>query len=224
MRLLLLEDEAELAKILVKGLRKMGFAVDHVTRLGEAEDALAVSSFDIVVLDRLVPDGDSVDLLKRRPVAGLGCPVLMLTARDALQDKLDGLQAGADDYLLKPFHFDELVARLRALLRRQNKPLGVRLVSGNISFDTPTLAVQVDGETLALSRRELALLELLMRRMGGVITKDMIESALYTFDEDASQNAIEVLLHRLRRKLIGAGATAKIHTLRGIGYMLEDVQ
>ncbi len=223
MRLLLLEDEADLAGILVKGLRETGFAVDHVTSIEAAEDCLAVSSFDVIVLDRLVPDGDSLDLLRRHPVAGLGCPVLMLTARDALQDRLDGLEAGADDYLLKPFHFDELVARLRALLRRQNAPLGVRLVSGNISFDTATRIAEVGGESLVLSRRELALLELLMRRMGGVVTKSAIESALYAFHDEISQNAIEVLLHRLRRRLLGAGATAKIHTLRGIGYMLEDV-
>jgi DNA-binding response OmpR family regulator len=224
MRLLLLEDETDLAGILVKGLHETGFSVDLVSRIDEAEDALAVGSFDVAVLDRIVPDGDSLDLLRRRPVEGLGCPVLMLTARDALQDRLDGLEAGADDYLLKPFHFDELVARLRALLRRPNKALGVRVVSGNISFDTPTRSAQVGGEPLALSRRELALLELLMRRMGTVVTKDVIETTLYTFDDEVGQNAIEVLVHRLRRRLVTAGATPQIHTLRGIGYMLENVE
>lgn len=221
MRLLLLEDETDLAAILIKGLHESGFTVDHVTRLDAAEDALAVGSFDVAVLDRLLPDGDSIDLLKRR-IAGLGCPVLMLTARDALQDKVDGLEAGADDYLLKPFHFDELLARLRALLRRPNTALGVRLVSGNLSFDTPSRTAEVDGSPLALSRRELALLELLMRRMGRVVTKDVIESALYAFDDELGSNAIEVLMHRLRRKLVSAESSAAIHTLRGIGYMLED--
>jgi two-component system, OmpR family, response regulator QseB len=224
MRLLLLEDEADLAAILVKGLHETGFTVDHVTRIDEAEDALAVGSFDVVVLDRIVPDGDSLELLRNRPVEGLGCPVLMLTARDALQDRLDGLEGGADDYLLKPFHFDELVARLRALLRRPNKALGVKLISGNIHFDTPARSVQVAGEPLVLSRRELALLELLMRRMGSVVTKEVIETTLYNFQDEIGQNAIEVLLHRLRRRLVAAGATAKIHTLRGIGYMLDSVE
>lgn len=223
MRLLLVEDERELAGLVKTGLKAAGFAVDHVVTLVDAEAALDAGSYDIVVLDLRLPDGDGLDLLRRRRAAGLAIPVLILTARDALSDRIKGLEQGGDDYVLKPFHIDELVARLRALLRRPNQALGVNIVIGNLALNTMDLRVTASGAPLTLSRRELGLLELFMRRAGRVLTKEVIEQALYGFNEELESNAVEVLVHRLRRRLAGAGATPAIHTLRGIGYLMDDV-
>jgi two-component system, OmpR family, response regulator QseB len=140
-----------------------------------------------------------------------------------LADRVRGLEQG-DDYVLKPFHIDEVVARLRALLRRPNQAMGTHIALGNLTLNTMDLTVMVDGVALATSRRELALLELFMRRSGRVVTKDVIERALYGFNEEIESNAVEVLVHRLRRKLSAAGATPAIHTLRGIGYLMDDVR
>lgn len=222
MRLLLVEDERELAGLLKAGLKAAGFTVDHVASIADAEAALEAESYDIAVLDLRLPDGDGLDLLRRRRAAGLAIPVLILTARDSLSDRVKGLEQGGDDYVLKPFHIDEVVARLRALLRRPNQALGIDVVIGNLALNTMNLVVTVDDVPLPLSRRELGLLELFMRRAGRVLTKETIERALYGFNEELESNAVEVLLHRLRRKLAGAGATPAIHTLRGIGYLMDD--
>ncbi|MBB3771399.1 DNA-binding response OmpR family regulator [Angulomicrobium tetraedrale] len=223
MRLLLVEDERELAGLLKAGLKAAGFAVDHVATAADAEAALISGSYDIAVLDLRLPDGDGLDLLRRRRAAGLTLPVLILTARDSLSDRVKGLEQGGDDYVLKPFHIDEVVARLRALLRRPNQALGVNIVIGNLGLNTMDLRVMVADDPLTLSRRELGLLELFMRRAGRVLTKEVIEQALYGFNEELESNAVEVLVHRLRRKLAGAGATPTIHTLRGIGYLMDDM-
>lgn len=223
MRLLLVEDERELGRLLASSLKAAGFAVDHVVSLVEADAALAVETYDIAVLDRRLPDGDGLDLLRQRRNAGMTLPVLVLTARDSLPDRVQGLEQGADDYVLKPFHVDELIARLRALLRRPNQALGVKVGIGNLSLNTMDLTVHVGEQPLALSRRELGLLELFMRRAGRVVTKEVIEGALYGFNEELESNAVEVLVHRLRRKLAAAEATPSIHTLRGIGYLMDDV-
>jgi len=222
MRLLLVEDERELAALLKNGLKTAGFAVDHVASIADAEAALGTESYDIAVLDLRLPDGDGLDLLRRRRAAGLAIPVLILTARDSLSDRVKGLEQGGDDYVLKPFHIDEVVARLRALLRRPNQALGIDIVIGNLALNTMNLVVTVAELPLPLSRRELGLLELFMRRAGRVLTKETIERALYGFNEELESNAVEVLVHRLRRKLSGAGATPAIHTLRGIGYLMDD--
>jgi DNA-binding response OmpR family regulator len=222
MRLLLVEDERELAGLLKSGLKAAGFTVDHVANVADAEAALAAESYDIAVLDLRLPDGDGLDLLRRRRAAGLAIPVLILTARDSLSDRVKGLEQGGDDYVLKPFHIDEVVARLRALLRRPNQALGVDIVIGNLALNTMNLVVTVDDAPLPLSRRELGLLELFMRRAGRVLTKETIERALYGFNEELESNAVEVLVHRLRRKLSGAAASPAIHTLRGIGYLMDD--
>ncbi|PZQ79553.1 MAG: DNA-binding response regulator [Ancylobacter novellus] len=222
MRLLLVEDERELAGLLKAGLKAAGFTVDHVATVADADAALEAESYDIAVLDLRLPDGDGLDLLRRRRAIGLAIPVLILTARDSLSDRVKGLEQGGDDYVLKPFHIDEVVARLRALLRRPNQALGVDIVIGNLALNTMNLVVTVDDVPLSLSRRELSLLELFMRRAGRVLTKETIERALYGFNEELESNAVEVLVHRLRRKLAGAAASPAIHTLRGIGYLMDD--
>ena len=223
MRLLLVEDERELADLLVAALKSAGFVVDHVMTVVDAEAALAAGRYDIAVLDLRLPDGDGLDLLKRHRANGLSIPVLILTARDNPCDRVRGLEEGGDDYVVKPFHFDEVVARLRALLRRPNQALGVHLKIGNVDFNTTDLKVMVATAPLPLSRRELGLLELFMRRAGRVLSKEVIEHALYSFDDDIDSNAVEVLMHRLRRKLTDAGASTRIHTLRGIGYLMDDL-
>ena len=149
-------------------------------------------------------------------------PVLVITARDSLEELVAGLNRGADDYLRKPFELDELIARVRALLRRPGEALGVTLTAGNISFDTSDREVTVNGIPVEFGRREMDGLELLMRRIGRVVPKSAIEDAIYSFGEDLASNAIEVLVHRIRRRLQDAGADMHIHTLRGVGYVLSD--
>jgi len=222
MRLLLVEDNDRLADFVAKGLADSGFALDRVSNLAEADSALAVAPFDAVVLDLGLPDGDGVDWLKGRRAAALQVPVLMLTARGSTPEKVAGLNAGADDYLAKPFEMTELVARLKALLRRPGGALSLNLEVGNIAFDTIHRDVTADGRRLILSRSELILLELLMRRAGRVVPRRMLEEGLYGFDDIVGPNSLEAHMSRLRRKLEGAGATVRVHTLRGVGYMLGE--
>ena len=222
MRLLTIEDESELAGLIAKAFGAAGFAVDTAGSLAEAEETIAVMSYDAVILDLSLGDGDGLALLRRWRARGASVPILILTARDGLDDRVVGLDAGADDYVLKPFHMPELISRIRALLRRPNAALGLRLELGNLVFETEHRQVTVAGRVLRLSVREMALIELLLRRAGRVVTREAIESSLYGFDAELGSNAVEVLVHRLRRKLQEAEAALQIHTLRGVGYLLAD--
>lgn len=222
MRLILIEDNRRLAGFVATALERAGFTVDHCTTLGEAEAAFETTRFDLAVLDLGLPDGDGMDLLRRLRRIGNALPVLVLTARDALEDRVEGLNAGADDYLLKPFEISELIARINALLRRPGNALGTHLQVGNISFDTVGREVMVRDRVTGLSRRELAVLEILMRRAGRVVPKDVIGESVYGFNEPVSVNSVEVAVHRLRKRLEDAGATAVVHTLRGIGYLMAE--
>jgi DNA-binding response OmpR family regulator len=222
MRLLVVEDEPELAQLLHGALLRAGFAVDRAGDIAAADDHLRMVQYDALVLDLGLPDGDGLALLRSLRRAGTSTPVLILTARDAPDDRVTGLDTGADDYLVKPFHMPELIARIRALLRRPNAALGRRLQAGNLSLDTITRSIMVDVAPLLLSAREAGLLELLLRRQGGVVTREIIEASLYGFDTALGSNAVEVLVHRLRRKLQESGATAYVHTLRGVGYLLAE--
>jgi DNA-binding response OmpR family regulator len=148
----------------------------------------------------------------------------VLTARDGPEDRVTGLDAGADDYLVKPFHIPELIARVRALLRRPNAVLGVSLSLGNLVLDTTTRQAQVNGADIGLSVRETMLLEMLLRRQKSVVAREVLEQGLYSFDAQLGSNAIEVLVHRLRRKLTDAAATLSVHTVRGVGYLLTDTE
>ncbi len=222
MRLLTIEDERELAELTASALGRAGFAVDIAGSLAEAEAAVAVMTYDAIILDLGLGDGDGLSLLRSLRGRGVSMPVLILTARDGLEDRVIGLDSGADDYVLKPFHMPELVSRVRALLRRPNAALGVRLEFGNLMFDTSHRQVTVGGRVVPLSIRELALLELLLRRAERAVTREAIEQSLYSFEAELGSNALEVLVHRLRRKLQDARATLQIHTLRGVGYLLAD--
>lgn len=222
MRLLIIEDVERLAEFMRTGLRREGFAVDACGTLEEAEAALAGVRYDTVVLDLMLPDGSGIELLKRLRARGDTTPVIVVTARERVADRVAGLNAGADDYLVKPFALDELVARIRALLRRPGAALGVVLRAGNVALDTTTREASVAGAKLALSRREARLLELLLRRVDHVVPKEVLEEKLAGFDEEITPNAVEVLVHRLRKRLSDSGADLAIHTLRGLGYLLAE--
>jgi len=223
-RLLVVEDESRIAEILRAALGRAGFAVDPVGLRADAEAALAVTSYDAVILDLGLPDGDGMGLLAQLRRSGNQIPILVLTARDAVEDRVSGLDTGADDYLVKPFAMTELIARTKALLRRPGGALGTTLRAGNISFDTVERDVRVDNVSIHLYRRETAILEHLMRRLGRVVPKALLEEKLYGIDDELESNAIPVHVHHLRRKLIDAGATAEIHTARGVGYLLVEAK
>ena len=222
MRLLLVEDNDRLAQLVVKGLSEAGFTVDRVARLDEAAAALATGKFDTVVLDLSLPDGDGGEWLRKRRAAGDKLPFLMLTARASTGDKVKGLNSGADDYLAKPFEMEELVARLKALLRRPGGVLGLTLELGRLSFDTVHRETAVAGRRLSLSASELTLLELLLRRAGRVVPRRLLEEGLYGFDDDVGPNSLEAHVSRLRKKLEAAEAGVEIHTLRGVGYLAAE--
>ncbi|MGH6931401.1 MAG: response regulator transcription factor [Dongiaceae bacterium] len=222
MRLLLVEDNDRLAGLVAQGLAAAGFTVDTLASLDEAMSALMTTRFDIIVLDLGLPDGDGMEVLRALRGRGDQTPILILTARDGLSDRVLGLNAGADDYLLKPFEMDELVARLKALLRRPGGALGVVLEIGNLRFDTVRRSVELDAQPLVLSRRELMLLESLLRSAGRVVAKNVLEEGMYGFGEQVTSNSLEVLVSRLRKKLLSAGARIGIHTVRGVGYMVSD--
>ena len=222
MRVLLVEDEARLVDLLRATLVDAGFAVDALLSAGDACEALAVGAYDVVILDLGLPDGDGLDVLASARRGGKNMPILVLTARDAVEDRVRGLDAGADDYLVKPFATTELVARTKALLRRPGHALGTTLEAGNLLFDTIGRDVRIRGEILALARQELSVLEHLMRRLGRVVPKAVLEEKLYGIDDELGSNAIPVHVHHLRRKLTESGATCAIHTVRGIGYLLTE--
>ena len=222
MRLLLIEDNLRLADYLSTALRNGGFAVDHVSTTADAEGALATTRYDTLLLDLGLPDKDGLIWLGDQRRSQMTRPVLVLTARDSVEELVAGFNQGADDYLRKPFDLDELIARVRALLRRPGEALGVELTVGNVTLDTSGREVIIDGVPVEFGRREIDGLELLMRRAGRVVPKSAIEEAIYSFGEDLSSNAIEVLVHRIRRRMQEAGADMYIHTLRGVGYVLSD--
>ncbi|MDO8838081.1 MAG: response regulator transcription factor [Parvibaculum sp.] len=222
MRLLVIEDNRRLAAHIAKGCHKAGFAVDACHDLESARAAVEAVNYDAVILDLALPDGDGLDFLTHLRRSGSDLPVLVLTARDRIEDRVAGLDRGADDYLLKPFAMEELVARLRALMRRPGQALGLRLAAGNIEFDTVAREVSIAGAPVAFTRRETDLLEILLRRQGRVVPKESIEEKLYAFGEEVASNSVEVAVHRLRKHLLETGATVEVHTLRGIGYLLSE--
>jgi DNA-binding response OmpR family regulator len=222
MRLLIVEDESRIAEILSAALTRAGFAVDAVAECADARAALAVTSYDAAILDLGLPDGDGLGLLTELRSQGNQTPILVLTARDAIEDRVLGLDTGADDYLIKPFATAELIARTKALLRRPGGALGTVLKAGNIIFDTIGRDVRVGEVPVLLTRREGALLEHLMRRLGRVVPKSVLEEKLYGIDDELESNAIPVHIHHLRRKLEDASADAEIHTVRGLGYLLTE--
>lgn len=216
MHVLLVEDDALVAAGIRAGLMTYDFVVDHVVTLQAARQALATVTTDVVVLDRGMPDGDGLQLLEEWRGKGVQTPVLVLTARDAVRDRVDGLHSGADDYLVKPFDLDELVARLHALLRRASGRSSGIIQHGLLTLDPAARQVMLNGEPVTLSRRELVLLEAFLHAPRSVLTADQLKDSLYGMNDDVESNALNVHIHHLRRKL-GAGV---IETVRGLGYRL----
>jgi DNA-binding response OmpR family regulator len=224
MRLLVVEDEIRIAELVKSALVRAGLAADAVALLSEATEILAVASYDAIILDLGLPDGDGLKLIRHLRSSASQVPILVLTARDAVEDRVRGLDSGADDYLVKPFATSELIARVKALLRRPGGALGVLLKAGNIMFDTVGRDVKVGELPVPLPRRESAILEHLMRRLGRVVPKAVLEEKLYGLDDEHESNVIPVHVHHLRRKLMDAAATAEIHTVRGVGYLLTETR
>lgn len=222
MRVLLVEDNPELVKLLVKGLAQGGFSADFVSRVGDARHVLGTMKFAAVVLDLGLPDEDGLALLRMMRRKGDSTPVLVLTARDGVTDRVTGLREGADDYLAKPFAMEELVARLQALLRRPGNLLGKLLSFGNVALDTEGRQVFIDGKPRSFPARETAVLEILLRRGGNVAPKRLFEDQLFGMSGDVGSNAVEVYVHRLRKMLGDADAAVKIHTVRGVGYLMAE--
>lgn len=222
MRLLIVEDSDRLAGLIAEGLGRRGFICDIAPDLATAEDCLAGAMFDAIVLDLGLPDGDGLAWLQHQRSLRQLIPTMMLTARGGLEDRIAGLDAGADDYLVKPVDIEELAARVRALLRRPGPRAVSVLESGLLRFDPVTREARVGDRVMDLSRREADLLELLMRRLGTVVVREAIENGLYSFNEPVTPNAVEAIVSRLRRKLEDAGMAGQLHTVRGVGYMLRS--
>ena len=222
MRILLLEDNKRLADSIVSGLATFGFGVDSFANSGDGFVAKRQVEYDAIVLDLGLPDRDGIDVLTEMRQTDRTTPILIVTARDSIDEKVKGLDQGADDYLLKPFAMKELAARLRALLRRPGRALGKILDAGNIRFDTSDRQVRIGERAVAMPRREAAALELLLRQIGDVVSKTTLENALYGLSQDVSPNAVEAVVSRLRKRLETEQATCTIHTLRGIGYLLKE--
>jgi two-component system, OmpR family, response regulator QseB len=216
MRVLIVEDDAMIARGLQTGLRQGGFAVDWVADGAAASAALKASTFDLVLLDLGLPKRDGQAVLRELRAGGDATPVIILTARDETQHRISGLNAGADDYIVKPFDLDEVIARMRSVLRRSAGRAEPTIQHGDLHVDPTTRSVQLKGEPIALSAHEFAVLEALLQRPGAVLSRAQLEDRLYGWSESIGSNAIEVYIHGLRRKL-GSGS---IRTLRGVGYFV----
>lgn len=217
MRVLVIEDEHTLQGQLVKALTAQGYAVDTADNGEDGHYMGETEPYDVVVLDLGLPVLDGLTVLKRWRAAGLVTPVLILTARSSWQEKVDGIDAGADDYLAKPFRMEELLARVRALIRRASGHASSELVCGPIRLDTRSSSASVDGIPLSLTSHEYRLLAYLMHHQGKVVSRTELTEHLYAQDFDRDSNTIEVFIGRLRRKL----GTDVIHTVRGLGYRME---
>jgi DNA-binding response OmpR family regulator len=219
MRILLIEDEMEVARSISRELGRAGFVADHVSSIEGARRALAEQSYALVVLDRRLPDGDGISLTPRMRLMQPRIQVLMLTACNKTDEIVAGLDAGADDYLSKPFDFDELLARIRVGLRRHGGALP-KIVVGDLSFDPRIRDVSLRGKSVILHGRELTLLEILMRHADRMVSRQTLLDEIYGPDDDIQPAALNVLVLRLRRTLEEHGARVRIHAARGVGYMI----
>jgi two-component system response regulator TctD len=221
MRILVVEDNGELVVLLTKALAHAGLDVDAARNAADAETSLRTMHYAAVVLDLGLPDADGLVVLDQMRRRRDRTPVLILSARGGLDDRLTGLDKGASDYLVKPFATEELIARLQALLRRSPESEGHTLTLGNVSLETENRQAAVAGKMLFLPAREADVLEVLLKRSGRVVSQEVLEGQVFGQSQGVSSNAIEVYIHRLRRLLGEAGADVQIHTIRGAGYLMD---
>ena len=222
MRLLVVEDDPAIASFLVKGLKEAGFAVDHAGSGGTALEMASRESYDLAIVDLMLPGMDGLALIEELRRRRITVPVIILSAKRAVDDRVRGLQAGGDDYLTKPFAFEELLARVQALIRRSTSAAEpTRLTVGDLVLDLVTRKVERAGRPLDLRPREYALLEYLMRNAGRVMSKAMILSHVFDYSFDPRTNVVDVLVHRLREKVDKGFDAPMIHTVRGMGYVLR---
>jgi two-component system response regulator TctD len=218
MRVLIVEDNRDLADWLAKALRREKYTVDRVYDGSDAQHVLATNDYALVLLDLALPQPDGLAILRALRARGDDVQVIILTANDTLEARVAGLDAGADDYLAKPFNLSELEARIRAHLRRANRRTDTTIRCGELTFDTNGRQFNLNGEPLTLTAREYSVLELLVVRAGATVSKAVLTTSVFGFDDEANPNAIEIYVHRVRKKL--AGSDVGIVTLRGIGYTL----
>lgn len=217
MKILVVEDDTLLRQGLQQALSQEQYSCDVAVNCAEAESLIKVSEYGLIILDLGLPDGDGMSLLKRWRQRGMVQPVLILTARDALDERVAGLDRGADDYMVKPFALAELLARVRALLRRDQKLASNQIISGDLMLDLQQKTVTLAGVPVVLTRREFALLRRLLMQAGKLVSRERLQEDIYDWQDDIGSNALEVHIHHLRRKL----GTTRIRTVRGEGYCLE---
>jgi DNA-binding response OmpR family regulator len=222
MKLLLVEDDPFLAESIAEVLRDESYAVDHAPDGPTAEELASYTEYDLIVLDYQIPPPSGIQLVRAWRAEGKTWPVLMLTARSSIADKVTGLDAGADDYLVKPFDFAELLARVRSLLRRREKTVTQDLVAGDLVMDRTSHSVRLDGKELDLAPKEFALLEYLLARRDQVVTRSEIEEHVWDSSFDSMTNIVDVLIHRLRKKIDGDRPGRLLHTVKGAGYRLSS--
>lgn len=222
MRVLMIEDDRPLADALTDALKRRGIHSDVVGGIEDARQMIAAARYAAILLDLGLPDGDGLDLVRSLRAQNNPIPIIALTARSALDMKIAGLNAGADDYVVKPFEVDELAARLHAVMRRQGAMAGAEVRLGNLRFDTASGDLVIGDTAVILTARERQFAALLLRRFGQVVSKQLAEDQLYGLSEPVGSNALEVQAYRLRRKLEAAGATVRIETIRGVGYILRE--
>ncbi|WRH64487.1 MAG: response regulator transcription factor [Fuscovulum sp.] len=223
MRILLVEDEPRLAESLRAVLERERFIVDHADGLEAAQEASLSGSFDLVLLDRSLPDGEGLSLLPSLRAGSPGIHVIVLSARNGIDDRVAGLDGGADDYLTKPFSVDEMLARIRAVRRRPVELVGEKIHAGTLVFDLAHEEVDVGGVRIDLPRRELRVLAALIKRRGRTVQREALENAVFGFDDEIQSNTLDSHVSRLRRRLNAAGARIEIHAIRGVGYLLREV-
>jgi DNA-binding response OmpR family regulator len=220
MRILLVEDDEKAARLLARGFREEGFVVDIVSSAEEGDEQAFVTDYELIILDWMLPGRDGLSLCRDLRQRGAQAPILMLTARDALADRVTGLNAGADDYLTKPFAFEELLARARALLRRSELTRPALLTIDDLTVDPLTHKVTRGTRSLELTRKEFSILELLMRRPGEVVSRTRLAEQVWQADVQSIDNLIDVHVSNLRRKIDAPGATPLLHTVRGRGFRI----
>ncbi|MFD2238154.1 response regulator transcription factor [Aureimonas populi] len=222
MRILLVEDEMEMAGALSVALGKHGIVIDHTAMLADALELTRQTLYDAILLDRRLPDGEGLAFIPRLRKAGIDTPVIVLTARNETKERIEGLDSGADDYLGKPFLVEELMARIRAVLRRPAHLAEPQFGVGRMVIDPLNLAVSVDAVPLDLPRRELLVLVALAKRRGKTVLRSTLEAAVYNYEEEIQSNALDAHISRLRKRLADAGAGVSVHNIRGVGYLLKE--